>query len=153
MRKRELQKLFVLSIVLVFIIPVITLRMEIEGHSTSKKTIIGNLNSSDSLLSVDNLTLPEIDYDALNDVWVNQKLEMLIIVNDSSFVDSVTPLMNWKNEKGVNTIILYNYSKYDGRDKAEQIRNMIKDYYEKENIQWILLAGDAEENLIPIRNV
>ncbi len=153
MKKRELQKLFVLSIVLVFIIPVITLRMEIEGHSTSKKTIINNLNSSDSLLSVDNLTLPEIDYDALNDVWVNQKLEMLIIVNDSSFVDSVTPLMNWKNEKGVNTIILYNYSKYDGRDKAEQIRNMIKDYYEKENIQWILLAGDAEENLIPIRNV
>jgi len=30
---------------------------------------------------------------------------------------------------------------------------MIKDYYEKENIQWVLLAGDAEDSLIPIREV
>jgi len=153
MGKRGFQKLIVFSIVLVLIIPVITVWMNIEGQSTSEKKTIANLSSSDTPLSVDNLTLPKIDYDALNDAWINQKVEMLIIVNDSSFVDSVTPLMNWKNEKGVKTIILSNYSEYEGRDKAEQIRNMIKDYYEKENIQWVLLAGDAEENLIPIRKV
>ena len=153
MGKRGLQKLIVFSILLVLIVPVITLRMEMEGQFTSDKNIIENLSSSDPHLSADNLTLPKIDYDALNDAWINQKVEMLIIVNDSSFVDSVTPLMNWKNEKGVKTIILSNYTEYEGRDKAEQIRNMIKDYYEKENIQWVLLAGDAEENLIPIRNV
>ena len=153
MGKRGLQKLIIFSIVVVFIIPVLTLRMEIEGQYTIEKNIIENLSSSDSHLSVENLTLPKIDYNALNDVWVNQKIEMLIIVNDSSFVDSVTPLMNWKNEKGVKTIILYNYTEYEGRDKAERIRNMIKEYYEKENIQWVLLAGDAEENLIPIREV
>ncbi len=153
MRNRGLQKLVFFSIVLVLIIPVITVWMNIEGQRTSEKNMIENLSSSDSHLSVDNLIFPKIDYDALNDVWNNQKVEMLIIVNDSSFVDSVTPLMNWKNEKGVKTIILSNYTEYDGRDKAEQIRNMIKDYYEKENIQWVLLAGDAEESLIPIRYV
>jgi len=30
---------------------------------------------------------------------------------------------------------------------------MIKEYYEKENIKWVLLAGDADNNLIPIREV
>jgi len=153
MVKRGFQKLIVFSILLVFIFPVITLRMDFKRQYTSKKDIIDNLSSSDSHLSVDNLTLPKINYEALNDAWINQKIEMLIIVNDSSFVDSVKPLMNWKNEKGVKTIILSNYSEYNGRDKAEQIRNMIKDYYERENIQWVLLAGDAEENLIPIREV
>jgi len=153
MEKRWFQKFIVFSIVLVLIFPVITVWMNIEGQSTSEKKIIAEISSSDTNLSVDNLTLPKIDYDALNDAWINQKIEMLIIVNDSSFVDSVTPLMNWKNEKGVKTIILFNYTEYEGRDKAEQIRNMIKDYYERENIQWVLLAGDAEEDLIPIREV
>ena len=97
--------------------------------------------------------LPVINYTALDAAWNDQKIEMLIIVNDSSFLDAVTPLMEWKNEKGVKTIILSNYSSYEGRDKEEKIRNMIKDFYEKEKIQWVLLAGDTEENLIPIREV
>ncbi|MFO8019016.1 MAG: C25 family cysteine peptidase, partial [Promethearchaeia archaeon] len=61
----------------------------------------------------------------------------------------------WKNEKGVKTKILDNddFSKYSGEDKAEKIRNMIKDYYETEDIEWVLLAGDAEDSLIPIRYV
>jgi hypothetical protein len=102
---------------------------------------------------VDISQLPEINYSALNAMWYDQKIEMLIIVNDSSYVNAASPLMEWKNEKGVKTIIAYNYSDYEGRDKAEKIRNMIKDYYEKENITWVLLAGDAEEELIPIREV
>ncbi|NVM44210.1 MAG: hypothetical protein HWN79_04780 [Candidatus Lokiarchaeota archaeon] len=97
--------------------------------------------------------LPEINYTELDAAWNDQKIEMLIIVNDSSFTDAVTPLMEWKNQKGVKTIILSNYSSYEGRDKEEKIRNMIKDFYEKEKIQWVLLAGDTEENLIPIREV
>ena len=97
--------------------------------------------------------LPEINYTALDAAWNDQKIEMLIIVNDSSFIDAVTPLTEWKNQKGVKTIILSNFSSYEGKDKEERIRNMIKDFYEKEKIQWVLLAGDTEENLIPIREV
>ncbi|MBY9020880.1 MAG: hypothetical protein KGD67_07470 [Candidatus Lokiarchaeota archaeon] len=153
MRKRGLQKVIIFIIGLVLLIPIFTLQMEIESQTISEGNVFENLNLSSSHFSVEDLTLPEIDYATLDDAWTNQKIEMLIIVNDSSFVDSVTPLMNWKNEKGVKTIISFNYTQYEGRDKAEKIRNMIKDYYEKENIQWVLLASDAEENLIPIREV
>ena len=55
---------------------------------------------------IDLSQLPEIDYESLDAAWSKQKVEMLIIVNDSSFVSAVTPLMDWKNEKGVKTVIL-----------------------------------------------
>jgi hypothetical protein len=103
---------------------------------------------------IDLSLLPAINYTALNQSWYEPGIEMLIITpDDQDFVDAVTPLMNWKNEKGVKTIILNNYSEYNGVDNAEKIRNMIKSYYEKENLRWVLLAGDAEESLIPIREV
>jgi hypothetical protein len=98
--------------------------------------------------------IPEIDYDSLNENWYNPKINMLIISpNETDFIDALKPLRDWKNEKGVKTIILSNYSLYEGVDTPEKIRNMIKTYYEKEEIQWVLLAGDAEANKIPIRNV
>ena len=103
---------------------------------------------------VDLSFIPEIDYDSLNDFWYNPKAEMLIITpNDTDFIDALKPLRDWKNEKGVKTVILSNYSLYEGGDTQEKIRNMIRTYYEKENIQWVLLAGDAQSGLIPIRNV
>jgi hypothetical protein len=98
--------------------------------------------------------LPQIDYSALNKTWYEPNIEMLIVSpNISGFINALEPLKNWKNEKGVKTIIASNYSKYEGVDKAEKIRNLIKDYYERDNIRWVLLAGDAQEDLIPIRYV
>ncbi|MHA1913041.1 MAG: C25 family cysteine peptidase [Promethearchaeota archaeon] len=98
--------------------------------------------------------IPEIDYESLNNSWYNPKINMLIISpNETDFFDALKPLRDWKNEKGVKTIILSNYSLYEGGDTQEKIRNMIKTYYEKEDIQWVLLAGDAQSNLIPIRYV
>ena len=118
-----------------------------------KGPFISETLKTSALPSLNISGLPNINYSTLNAAWNDQKIEMLIIVNDSSFIDAATPLMEWKNEKGVKTIILSNYSDYQGRDKAEKIRNMIKDFYEKQNVKWVLLAGDAEENLIPIREV
>ncbi len=121
-----------------------------------------NLNSSEISLStngyseVDLSFIPEIDYYSLNDSWYNPKIEMLIISpNKTDFIDALKPLRDWKNEKGVKTIILSNWSAYGdvGDDNATRIRKMIKSYYERENIQWVLLAGDAQDDLIPIRNV
>ncbi|MFX0070631.1 MAG: C25 family cysteine peptidase, partial [Candidatus Hermodarchaeota archaeon] len=99
--------------------------------------------------------LPDIPYDELNKLWYEPKIEMLIITpkGDQDFYDACIPLMNWKNEKGVKTLILNNYSNYPGDDDPERIRNMIKSYYETENIRWVLLAGDAEDTLVPIRYV
>jgi len=99
--------------------------------------------------------LPDIDYEILNKLWYDPKVEMLIITpeGNSGFFNAVKPLMDWKNEKGVKTIILNNYSLYGNGDDAENIRNMIKYYHERENIQWVLLCGDTDPGLIPIREV
>jgi hypothetical protein len=108
-----------------------------------------NINSE-----INGSLIPDIDYSSLNDLWYNPKIEMLIISpNKTDFINALQPLMDWKNDKGVKTIILSNFSLYNGTDDAEKIRNMIKSYYEQENIRWVLLAGDAQEDLIPIRKV
>jgi hypothetical protein len=79
---------------------------------------------------------------------------MLIIApNQSDFVDVLQPYAEWKNQKGVKTVILTNFCLYPGIDNAEKIRNMIKSYYDSDHIRWVLLAGDAEDDLIPIRYV
>ncbi len=153
MTKTGFKKLAIFSLIILVLIPVVSLMIEFSSPITNDKNLLNKLKTANNVPEIDLSQLPEIDYETLNATWYDQKIEMLIIINDTSFLDAVTPLMEWKNEKGVKTIVLSNYSDYEGRDKAEQIRNMIKEYYEKENIQWVLLAGDAEDNLIPIRYV
>jgi hypothetical protein len=100
------------------------------------------------------INLPEIDYISLNQTWYDPPIEMLIIApNQSDFVDVLQPYAEWKNQKGVKTVILTNFCLYPGIDNAEKIRNMIKSYYDSDHIRWVLLAGDAEDDLIPIRYV
>lgn len=110
------------------------------------------LDLEDDSPSIDISSLLSPNFEELYDKWYKSKIEMIIIApNDVNFTDELIPLMEWKNQKGVKTIILSNFSEYTGSDNAEKIRNMIKEYHENENIQWVLLAGDAEEALIPIR--
>ena len=153
MIKTGFKKLTIFSLIILVFLPVVSLKIEFSIPIANYKNHLSKLKTANNFPEIDLSQLPEIDYETLNSTWYDQKIEMLIIINDTSFLDAVTPLMEWKNEKGVKTIILSNYSDYEGRDKAEQIRNMIKEYYEKENIQWVLLAGDADEELIPIRQV
>ena len=146
-------KKFILFLFIVLIlIPFIPLNLKDSFKSASQQENRTKVKIA-AIPEIELSQLPDINYSDLNAAWNDQRIEMLIIVNDSSFVDAVKPLMDWKNEKGVKTIILSNYSEYEGRDKAEKIRNMIKDFYEKDNIKWVLLAGDAENALIPIREV
>ena len=154
MVKFSSKKFFYFSIIILSFLPIITFGLfSVLSSSTflnsSKIIKLSNID-----LDIDNSMLPEIDYDTLNDVWYDSKIEMLIITpNRTDFIDAVKPLRDWKNQKGVKTIILSNFSLYEGVDDAEKIRNMIKSYYENENIQWVLLAGDAQDDLIPIRKV
>jgi hypothetical protein len=134
--------------------------LTISGFLVNSSLPLIYLDSSEEDIStsgysdVDLSFIPEIDYNSLNELWYEPKIEMLIISpNQSDFIDALKPLRDWKNEKGVKTIILSNFSAYPGTDGQEKIRNMIKSYYEEENVQWVLLAGDAENSLIPIREV
>jgi len=152
MGKLALKKYILILLITLILIPLIPINIKDGNQDADRQNNLINLKIA-TTPEIDMSQLPEIAYSDLNALWKDQKIEMLIIVNDSSFISAATPLMEWKNEKGVKTIILSNYSDYEGRDKAEKIRSMIKDFYAKENIQWVLLAGDAEDDLIPIREV
>ena len=139
---------------LLILLPIISLAFNSSFKTLQSSNSVNVNMSSNGSPEVDISLIPEINYNSLNDLWYNPKIEMLIISpNRQDFIDELKPLMDWKNEKGVKTIILSNFSLYEGRDDAEKIRNMIKSYYEKENIRWVLLAGDAQDDLIPIRKV
>ncbi len=124
------------------------------GDEIRSSEIKSEINtSSDDVPDVDLSELPEIDYDEIINPWYDSKVEMLIVTPNQTFADAITPLMEWKNQKGVKTEIVSDYTSFPGTDKAEKIRNLLKYYYENEDLQWVLLAGDAEESLIPIRYV
>ncbi|MFW9824831.1 MAG: C25 family cysteine peptidase, partial [Candidatus Thorarchaeota archaeon] len=143
-----------------FLFILLIISLLVSGFLVNSSNSLKNLDSSERDIStsgysdVDLSFIPDIDYNSLNELWYDSKIEMLIISpNQSDFIDALKPLRDWKNEKGVKTIILSNFSAYEGIDDQEKIRNMIKSYYEEENIRWVLLAGDTENSLIPIREV
>ena len=148
--KKSIYLLFIMFIIFPSVILNYYFLEENNPNFSHKITVL-----ADSIPDVDLSELPDIPYEYLNEMWYEPKIEMLIITpeGDSGFYNAVKPLRDWKNEKGVKTIILNNYSLYGDGDTAEDIRDMIKFYYEKENIQWVLLCGDAESGLIPIREV
>ncbi|MFW9823389.1 MAG: C25 family cysteine peptidase [Candidatus Thorarchaeota archaeon] len=142
------------GILLLILLPIISFLLNstsVLPYSTTyfKGDRFPNINSE-----INGYLIPDINYNSINDLWYNPKIEMLIISpNKTDFINALQPLMDWKNEKGVKTITLSNFSLYGGKDDAEKVRNMIKTYYEQEDIRWVLLAGDAQEDLIPIRKV
>jgi hypothetical protein len=75
-----------------------------------------------------------------------------IIITSAKFAPSFLPLQHWKYKKGLAAEIItteFITENYNGPDLQSQIRNCIKDYYENQGAQWILLGGDTE--IIPDR--
>ncbi len=150
----SLKKFIYLTILIFTFTPIISISLYYNSINPGECISLERINIANGNLNIDLSILPDIENTSLNDLWYNPKIEMLIITpNRTDFIDAVRPLMEWKNDKGVKTIILSNFSLYEGVDDAEKIRNMIKSYYETENIRWVLLAGDAQNDLIPIRYV
>lgn len=150
----KILKYIILFFLLLF--PIINLSLSYFSRGLEVSRILDLNMSSNGSEDVDLSFIPDIDYTPLYDQWYNPKIEMIIVTpNNTDFINAAKPLMQWKNEKGVKTVILSNFSLYEGRDDAEKIRNMIKSYYEKENVQWVLLAGDAGNGIdeLPIRMV
>ncbi|TFG00358.1 MAG: hypothetical protein EU541_02460 [Promethearchaeota archaeon] len=138
-------------LIMVLLVPLGAFSFSFFGEKAQYNT--NSISTSNSSPDVDLSSLPQIDYETLNQSWYDQNIEMLIIVPNENYVDEVQPLADWKNQKGVKTIILSNYTDYNGTDGPEKIRNMIKSYYESDGIRWVLLAGDAQSDLLPIRYV
>lgn len=83
----------------------------------------------------------------------HEEIDYLIITADH-LVSTLEPLAEWKTTKGTPAEVIsisWIEERYDGRDRAERIRNYIKDAYNLWNAKYILLAGDI--GTIPMRYV
>jgi hypothetical protein len=151
------KKFIFIGLITFIILPIFTLSLNFLDKAESPAKI----STSDEIPNIDLSLLPQIDYDAINKMWYEPKIEMLIITpaGNQAFYNAAIPLMEWKNLKGVKTIIANDYTNTSverygpATDTPEMIRNMIKWYYDRENIQWVLLAADAEVGLLPMREV
>ena len=68
----------------------------------------------------------------------------MIIIAPSVFKKNLQPLIDHKNNVGIQTTLLTTediYAQYEGRDAAEQIKYAIKDAKEQWNISFVLLVG------------
>jgi hypothetical protein len=141
------------GIILLLISPMITIfSINLQNYIKSPNIVDPKIALTKEAPNLDSSFIPSFDNSSLASLWENPNVEMLIISpNIPNFINSLIPLADWKNSVGVKTIILSNYSSYQGNDDAERIRNMIKDYYEKYHIRWVLLAGDTD--VIPVRYV
>jgi hypothetical protein len=76
------------------------------------------------------------------------------IITTSNLSGALTPLRDWKREKGVFAQIYTTaeiYANYSGSDNQEKIRNFLIDLESSEDVDWVLLAGDDAD--VPARDV
>ncbi len=80
----------------------------------------------------------------------------MVIIAPSEFSEKLQPLVDYRNDCGIETIHvtldeIYNgeYFPVDGRDNAEKVKYFIKDAIENWNITYVLLAGGI--NKVPTR--
>ncbi|MFX0030978.1 MAG: hypothetical protein ACFE8B_17320, partial [Candidatus Hermodarchaeota archaeon] len=111
MARADIKKAIISCIFLLVLFPITSLFLNnFLVRSESPKSLDLNM-SANGYSAVDLSFIPEINYDDLNDQWYNSKIEMLIITpDDANFVNAVKPLMDWKNQKGVKTITLSNFT-------------------------------------------
>jgi len=109
---------------------------QLEGmHRKLLNTLVANpeqavLNTVAPALYKGNLPPEDVEY---------------LIITSSSWVSRFTPLAEWKTKKGVPAKIVttsWIYANYNGSDRAEQLRNFIKDAYQSWGVVWVLLGGD-----------
>ena len=69
---------------------------------------------------------------------ISEDGEMLIICYDS-FCDEMDPLVQWKNQKGLKTTLV---PLSEAGSSANSIRNYIQNFYNSNNLTYLLLVGD-----------
>lgn len=72
--------------------------------------------------------------------------EMLIITHDA-FASNVQPLANWKISQGMDTTVV-NVSTIG--NNASSIKNYIQDFYNQNDLAFVLLVGDSAQVATPI---
>jgi len=81
----------------------------------------------------------------------NRQIDLLI-VTPGEFKNSLIPLMNHKNNTGLNTEIVELssvYRNYSGRDEAEKVKKCLVAYCRNHGIRFAMLVGDSDK--FPVR--
>ncbi len=91
-----------------------------------------------------------------NSIAVNLENFDLIIITPEEFASALQPLVDHKQDKGLNTKVVtlsevYEETYWQGRDSAEKIKYFIKQSVEDWGISYVLLVGDFRR--MPIRYV
>ncbi|MBE6035983.1 MAG: hypothetical protein E7222_14995 [Clostridiales bacterium] len=74
----------------------------------------------------------------------SEKGDMLIISYDK-FSSAMTPFIQWKNSKGINTTLV-DRSKVSSSNNPNEIKKYIKNYYNQHpNLVYVLLVGDYQQ--------
>ncbi|KYK23835.1 hypothetical protein AYK24_00970 [Thermoplasmatales archaeon SG8-52-4] len=87
----------------------------------------------------------------INPVNFNDVYDM-VIITPSAYSNELQPLINHKNNYGIETTLKTTediYNEYDAFDEAEEIKYFIKDAIENWNISNVLLVGSIDK--LPIR--
>ncbi|MFX1420098.1 MAG: C25 family cysteine peptidase [Promethearchaeota archaeon] len=77
-----------------------------------------------------------------------------LIITTEEFKSILQPLAEWKTQKGVVSkieLVSNILAEYSGVTESEKIKNCIKYYYNNNNTQWVLLAGDI--NHVPTQSI
>jgi hypothetical protein len=72
----------------------------------------------------------------------------MVIIAPSMFSEELQPLIDHKNDRGVQTVLKTTeeiYGEYTGRDEPEKIKYFIKDAIETWNVRFVLLVGGAAQ--------
>ena len=67
--------------------------------------------------------------------------EMLIICYDS-FCDEMSDFVDWKNQKGIKTTLI---PKSEAGTTSNSIKNYVEDFYDSNNLAYLLLVGDKSQ--------
>lgn len=84
----------------------------------------------------------------------------MVIIAPNAFSSQVQPLIDHKNDHGVQTFLKTTediYSEFQGRDDSEKIKYFIKSFLENNSIKYVLLLGGLIDNTkewyVPVRYV
>jgi hypothetical protein len=105
----------------------------------TKKT--SSLTSDRLMKLVDNPEKIRFEYTKNSD-----KIDILLLTSES-LEPHFTEYVNYKKRTGFKTEVVtveYIYSNYSGSDDQEKIRNCVKDYYENNEIEYLILGGDSD---------
>jgi len=70
----------------------------------------------------------------------------MLIISNSAFMETMQPLVEWKNKKGIRTEIV---STIETGSSSTQISSYIDDYYASHDLAFVLLVGDYAQITSP----